>query len=172
MKFPYGSSYDDLQALVNQIKSDIQLSTINFDPYSFVSPSAYDMAWLAMVEEDHNVDDDGELKPMFQDSLDWILCNQNAGEGYWGNSGCLVTSMSDAEDEDRDEMNTLTSTLACVLALHKWNIGCFHLHKGALTDFALLLPFKKIICKCKTRLTTYISHSSCMAYCVIHVRYN
>ncbi|KAJ4878502.1 hypothetical protein Rs2_43520 [Raphanus sativus] len=130
MKFPYGSSYDDLQALVNQIKSDIQLSTINFDPYSFVSPSAYDMAWLAMVEEDHNVDDDGELKPMFQDSLDWILCNQNAGEGYWGNSGCLVTSMSDAEDEDRDEMNTLTSTLACVLALHKWNIGCFHLHKG------------------------------------------
>ncbi|KAJ0265825.1 hypothetical protein HA466_0020520 [Hirschfeldia incana] len=147
MKSAYGSSSDDLNALVNEIKSDIQLSIINFDPYSFVSPSAYDMAWFAMVEEDHNVDDDA-LKPMFQDSLDWILCNQHTGEGHWGNRGCH-TRVSDAGDENKDDMYTLTSTLACVLALHKWNIGCFHLNKGALTGFALF-PFKTIICKCKT----------------------
>lgn len=144
MKFPNGSSNDDLHALVNQIKSDIQLSTINFDPYSFVSPSAYDMAWLAMVEEDHNVDDDDELKPMFQDSLDWILCNQNDREGYWGNSGC-PTPVSEA-GEDRDDMYTLISTLACVLVLHKWNIGCFHLHKGALTELTshYCCPLRKL----------------------------
>ncbi|KAL0793849.1 hypothetical protein Bca101_065226 [Brassica carinata] len=88
------------------------------------------MAWLAMVEEDHNEDDDA-LKPMFQDSLDWILYNQNTGEGHWGNSSCH-TRVSDVGDEDKDDMYTLTSTLACVLALHKWNIGCFHLHKGIL----------------------------------------
>ncbi|KAF8062889.1 hypothetical protein N665_1186s0002 [Sinapis alba] len=128
MKSSYGSSSDDLDALVNHIKSDIQLSIINFDPYSFVSPSAYDMAWLAMVEEDHKEDDD-ELKPMFQDSLDWILCNQNTEEGHWGNSSSH-TLVSDAGDKDIGDMYTLTSTLACVLALHKWNIGCFHLHKG------------------------------------------
>ncbi|XP_019085664.1 PREDICTED: (E,E)-geranyllinalool synthase-like, partial [Camelina sativa] len=100
------------------------------DPYSFVSPSAYDTAWLSMIEEDNNVGDD-ELKPMFQDCLDWIMCNQNAREGFWGNSGGY-TQMADAEAEDGEEdMYILTSTLACVVALHKWNIGYFHLHKGA-----------------------------------------
>ncbi|CAA7015168.1 unnamed protein product [Microthlaspi erraticum] len=125
MKLPCSSSSDDLHALVNEIKRDVQLSNINHDPYSFVSPSAYDTAWLAMIEEDDNVGDD-ELKPMFQGCLDWIMCNQNAGEGFWGNSSGYTT----AGDEDEEDMHTLTSTLACVAALHKWNMGCLHLHKG------------------------------------------
>lgn len=132
MKSPYGFSSDDLHTLVNEIKREVQLSNINLDPYTFVSPSAYDTAWLAMIEEDDNVGDD-ELKPMFQDCLDWILCNQNAREGSWGNSG-RYTPVTDAGDEDGEEgMYILTSTLACVVALRKWNIGSFHLHKGALT---------------------------------------
>lgn len=126
MKFPCCSSDGALHALVNEIKKEIQLSNINLDPYSFVSPSAYDTAWLAMVEEDDNVGD-YELKPMFQDCLDWIMCNQNAGEGFWGNSGGY-TPVDIAGDEE--DMYTLTSTLACVAALHKWNIGCLHLDKG------------------------------------------
>ncbi|CAH2047854.1 unnamed protein product [Thlaspi arvense] len=128
MMSPYGSSYDDIHALANEIKREVRLSHINFDPYSFVSPSAYDTAWLAMIEEDHYVGDD-ELKPMFQDCLDWIMCNQNAGEGFWGNSGGY-TPVAGAGGEDEEDMYALTSTLACVVALHKWNIGCLHLHKG------------------------------------------
>ncbi|EOA33506.1 hypothetical protein CARUB_v10019776mg [Capsella rubella] len=124
MKSSYGSS-NDLHALVNETKREIQLSSITLDPYSFVSPSAYDTAWLSMIEEDNNVGDDDELKPMFQECLDWIMCNQNAREGFWGNSGGY-TQVADAEED----MYILTSTLACVVALHKWNTGCFHLHKG------------------------------------------
>ncbi|KAL1210783.1 (E,E)-geranyllinalool synthase [Cardamine amara subsp. amara] len=127
LKSPFSS--DDLHTLVNEIKREIQLSNINLDPYSFVSPSAYDTAWLAMIEEEDNVGDD-EPKPMFQDCLDWILCNQNAREGFWGNSG-RYTPVTDAGYKDGEEgMYILTSTLACVVALHKWNIGSFHLHKG------------------------------------------
>lgn len=130
MKSSYGSSSDDLHTLINEIKREIQLSNINLDPYSFVSPSAYDTAWLSMIEEDNNVGDD-ELKPMFKECLDWIMCNQNAREGFWGNSGGY-TPVADAGDKDCEEdMYILTSTLTCVVALHKWNIGCFHLHKGA-----------------------------------------
>ncbi|CAA0306496.1 unnamed protein product [Arabidopsis thaliana] len=129
MKSSYGSSSDDLHAFVNEIKREIQLSNINLDPYSFVSPSAYDTAWLSMIEEDINVDDN-ELKPMFQGCLDWIMCNQNAREGFWMNS-TSYTTVADGRDEDGEEdMYILTSTLACVVALQKWNIGCFHLHKG------------------------------------------
>ncbi|CAE5962780.1 unnamed protein product [Arabidopsis arenosa] len=131
MKSSYASSSDDLHALVNEIKREIQLSNINLDPYSFVSPSAYDTAWLSMIEEENNVGDD-ELKPMFQDCLDWIMCNQNAREGFWGNSGSYTT-VADAGDEGGEEdMYILSSTLACVVALQKWNTGCFHLHKGIL----------------------------------------
>ncbi|XP_024005035.1 (E,E)-geranyllinalool synthase isoform X2 [Eutrema salsugineum] len=129
MKSPYSSSSsDDLHDLVNEIKREVQLSNINLDPYSFVSPSAYDAAWLSMIEEDNDVGD-GELRPMFGECLDWIMCNQNAGEGFWGNSGGY-TPVADAGDKDEEDLYTLASTLACVVALHKWNIGCLHLHAG------------------------------------------
>ncbi|KAG7585056.1 Terpene synthase metal-binding domain [Arabidopsis thaliana x Arabidopsis arenosa] len=129
MKSSYASSSDDLHALVNEIKREIQLSNINLDPYSFVSPSAYDTAWLSMIEEENNVGDD-ELKPMFQDCLDWIMCNQNAREGFWGNSGSYTTVATAGDEDGEEDMYILTSTLACVVALQKWNTGCFHLHKG------------------------------------------
>ncbi|XP_010418061.1 PREDICTED: (E,E)-geranyllinalool synthase-like isoform X2 [Camelina sativa] len=103
----------DLYFIAEEIKRDtFELDNFNTNPYSFVSPSAYDTAWLAMIE------DDDTLQPMFQGYVDWILNNQNVIEGLWGRLG----------DENGDE--TLTSTLACVVALRKWNIGSLHVHKG------------------------------------------
>lgn len=115
MKFENCSS-SDLYVLAEQIKREtFELDNSNINPYSFVSPSAYDTAWLAMIDD---LNDINTQKPMFRGCLDWILRNQNVVEGMWGNQG----------DENGDE--TLTSTLACVIALRKWNIGSLHVHKG------------------------------------------
>lgn len=103
----------ELYSLAEEIKREtFELDNIKKNPHSFVSPSAYDTAWLAMIE------DIDTQKPMFQGCLDCILSNQNFVEGIWGRHG----------DENGDE--TLTSTLACVVALRKWNIGSLHVHKG------------------------------------------
>ncbi|CAA7029667.1 unnamed protein product [Microthlaspi erraticum] len=104
----------DLYALAEEIKREtFELDKFNINPFSFVSPSAYDTAWLAMIE------DLNTPKPMFRGCLDWILSNQNVVEGQWG------THVDGNGDEE-----TLTSTLACVLALRKWNIGSLLVHKG------------------------------------------
>ncbi|CAE5962779.1 unnamed protein product [Arabidopsis arenosa] len=103
----------DLYVLAEEIKREtFELDNFNMKPYSFVSPSAYDTAWLAMIE------DVGTQTPMFQGCVDWILSNQNVVEGIWGRH----------QDDNGDE--TLTSTIACVVALRKWNIGSLHVHKG------------------------------------------
>ncbi|EOA34402.1 hypothetical protein CARUB_v10021930mg [Capsella rubella] len=103
----------DLYSLAEEIKREtFELDNFDMNPYSFVSPSPYDTAWLAMIE------DDGTQTPMFQGCLDWILSNQNVVEGLWGRH----------QDDNGDE--TLTSTLACVVALRKWHIGSLHVCKG------------------------------------------
>ncbi|KAL1210782.1 (E,E)-geranyllinalool synthase [Cardamine amara subsp. amara] len=103
----------ELYSLADEIKREtFEFDKIKNNPYSFVSPSAYDTAWLAMIED---VD---TQKPMFQGCLDWILSNQNVVEGIWGSHG----------DENGDE--TLTSTLACVVALRKWKTGSLQVRKG------------------------------------------
>ncbi|KFK22220.1 hypothetical protein AALP_AAs67262U000200 [Arabis alpina] len=114
MKFENCSS-SDLYVLAEEIKREtFELDNFNINPYSLVSPSAYDTAWLAMIED---LSDINTPKPMFRGCLDWILSNQHVVEGMWGNQG-----------DNGDE--TLTSTLTCVLALRKWNIGILHVHKG------------------------------------------
>ncbi|CAH2047853.1 unnamed protein product [Thlaspi arvense] len=106
----------DIHVLAKEIKRETyELDKLNVNPYSYVSPSAYDTAWLAMIED---LNDVNAKKPMFPGCLDWILSNQNALEGLWGNHG----------DDNGDE--TLSSTLACVVALRKWNTGSLHVHKG------------------------------------------
>lgn len=67
MKFKNCSS-SDLYVLAEEIKREtFELDNINRNPYSFVFPSAYDTAWIAMIE------DLNTQKPMFRGSLDWIL---------------------------------------------------------------------------------------------------
>ncbi|KAL0437474.1 UNVERIFIED_CONTAM: Kolavenyl diphosphate synthase TPS5, chloroplastic [Sesamum radiatum] len=69
-----------------------------------ISVSAYDTAWVALVE-----DVGGGGVPQFPSSLDWISNNQHE-DGSWG---------------DRDTFSAhdrIINTLACVVALRFWNL--------------------------------------------------
>ncbi|PIN17551.1 cis-abienol synthase [Handroanthus impetiginosus] len=81
-----------------------------------ISPSAYDTAWVAMVPSREY----SGRKPCFSQCLDWILQNQNP-DGSWGlqypGHPYLVK-------------DSLSCTLACLLALRKWNVGEQLVQKG------------------------------------------
>ncbi|KAL5214151.1 hypothetical protein ABZP36_003303 [Zizania latifolia] len=79
-----------------------------------LSPSSYDTAWVAMVPLQGS-----PQAPCFPQCVEWILQNQQ-DNGSWGTngSGSLV---------NRD---ILSSTLACVLALKRWNVGREHIGRG------------------------------------------
>ncbi|XP_059635069.1 (E,E)-geranyllinalool synthase-like [Cornus florida] len=101
------------QTLVNEIKEDMfstSSSTNSIDVYSFVSPSAYDTAWLAMIPDPEQRD-----CPMFKGCLDWVLDNQR-DEGFWG--------------EDQYTIDTLLATLVCMVVLKTWNVGDKNIKKG------------------------------------------
>ncbi|KAL7159544.1 hypothetical protein ABFS83_01G034800 [Erythranthe nasuta] len=80
-----------------------------------ISPSAYDTAWVAMVpasEYYSGGSGGGGDRPCFPQCLDWIMENQNP-DGSWG------------LDPDHPFLvkDRLSCTLACVLALRKWDVG-------------------------------------------------
>lgn len=77
---------------------------------SSVSPSAYDTAWLAMIPDSKNTEN-----PMFKCCVDWVLNNQKE-RGFWG--------------DDHNLIYTLSSTLACILALATWNVGPQNIELG------------------------------------------
>ncbi|XP_071721030.1 S-linalool synthase [Rutidosis leptorrhynchoides] len=83
---------------------------------SFVSPSAYDTAWLAMIPHPmkHNT-------PLFMGCLDWILDNQN-DRGYWG--------QSHNADNKLPTIDAITCTLTCMIVLRKWGVGAQNVEKG------------------------------------------
>ncbi|MBA0836701.1 hypothetical protein Goarm_008896, partial [Gossypium armourianum] len=101
------SKVSNIEALVKQIKEEI---LPDIDPYSFVSASAYDTAWLAMVPADSD-----QTCPMFKECLEWVVNNQTK-EGCWGK--CV------------DAIDTLSATLACVIAIHMWSIGANNIKRG------------------------------------------
>ncbi|KAF3436290.1 hypothetical protein FNV43_RR23382 [Rhamnella rubrinervis] len=78
-----------------------------------ISISAYDTAWVALVED--VVHESG--LPQFPSSLQWIANNQ-LPDGSWGDSQILSA-------HDR-----IINTLACVIALKTWNIHPDKCHKG------------------------------------------
>ncbi|KAG7962216.1 hypothetical protein I3843_09G054400 [Carya illinoinensis] len=92
-----------IQSQVDKIKKKMSSSTC--DPYSFISPSAYDTAWLAMIPDPHQ-----PLQPMFKSCLEWVLQNQK-GVGFWG----------ECDAHGVPTIECLPATLACIVALKKWN---------------------------------------------------
>ncbi|KAM7466016.1 hypothetical protein LguiB_013578 [Lonicera macranthoides] len=86
-----------------------------------LSVSSYDTAWVAMVPSNNNGGFSKEEKqlPCFPSCVEWIKENQKA-DGSWG----LNPSHPSLVQE------SLSSTLACVLALQKWNAGEQLVQKG------------------------------------------
>ncbi|NP_001348122.1 ent-kaur-16-ene synthase, chloroplastic [Zea mays] len=80
-----------------------------------LSPSAYDTAWVAMVPSPGS-----PQAPCFPQCVQWILENQ-LDNGSWGHNEV---------DSSADKKETILATLACVIALKKWDVGPAHITKG------------------------------------------
>lgn len=72
-----------------------------------LSVSSYDTAWVAMVPSQDSLDH----QPQFPKCLNWIQENQHP-DGSWGLDPSHPLLIKDS----------LLCTLACVLALQKWNV--------------------------------------------------
>ncbi|KAI3697983.1 hypothetical protein L6452_31092 [Arctium lappa] len=108
------SSLASIEALVAKLKEEMFSKNKNDHlNYSFVSPSAYDTAWLAMIPHPHE-----RNTPLFKSCLEWLLNNQNR-RGYWGES------MSG----DLPTIDALPATLASMVVLQKWGIGDKNIEK-------------------------------------------
>nr|AFJ67819.1 pinene synthase-like protein [Solanum habrochaites] len=79
-----------------------------------LSPSSYDTAWVAMVPSKHSLNE-----PCFPQCLDWIIENQRE-DGSWGLNPSHPLLLKDS----------LSSTLACLLALTKWRVGEEQIKRG------------------------------------------
>ncbi|XXG48534.1 hypothetical protein AAC387_Pa02g2957 [Persea americana] len=90
---------DEICRRVNGIKA-----TLRSMDDGEISVSAYDTAWVALVE-----DINGNGSPQFSSSLQWIVDNQ-LSDGSWGDHKIFFA-------HDR-----IINTLACVVALKYWNI--------------------------------------------------
>ncbi|KAL6651356.1 hypothetical protein ACP70R_010281 [Stipagrostis hirtigluma subsp. patula] len=80
-----------------------------------LSPSYYDTAWVAMVPLQVS-----PHVPRFPQCVEWILHHQEE-DGSWGRLNPF---------DSRVSKDVLSSTLACVLALEKWNVGREHIRRG------------------------------------------
>ncbi|KAF2320390.1 hypothetical protein GH714_027368 [Hevea brasiliensis] len=79
-----------------------------------LSVSSYDTAWVAMVPSK-----DSSKQPSFPKCLNWVMENQGI-DGSWGLDPSHPLLVKDS----------LSCTLACVLALQKWKVGQQLIHKG------------------------------------------
>ncbi|KAI3498201.1 hypothetical protein L1887_33970 [Cichorium endivia] len=78
-----------------------------------LSVSSYDTAWVAMVPSPNS-----PKSPCFPDCLNWLMDNQ-LDDGSWG-----------LHQHPQSSKDTLSSTLACILALKRWNVGNYQINKG------------------------------------------
>ncbi|KAI3510369.1 hypothetical protein L1887_17308 [Cichorium endivia] len=107
------SSLASIQVLVTKLKEEMFSKTRKHHLQSFVSPSAYDTAWLAMIPHamEHG-------SPLFKACLEWVLNNQKEG-GYWGESF-----------NDHPTIDALPATIASMVVLRKWGMGVDNIEKG------------------------------------------
>ncbi|KAF2304489.1 hypothetical protein GH714_032040 [Hevea brasiliensis] len=75
--------------------------------------SSYDTAWVAMVPSQNSF-----KQPLFPECLNWIMENQQP-DGSWALDPAHPLLIKDS----------ISSTLACLLALHKWNVADQLVHK-------------------------------------------
>ncbi|XP_059284899.1 S-linalool synthase-like [Lycium ferocissimum] len=119
------SSLSSIESLVNEIKKELLISNQDFNNTFLTQTSAYDTAWLAMIPY-NNQEANG---PMFESCLNWILNNQNE-QGFWG----------EPNGENLPTIYALPTTLACMIALKKWNVGESHVRRGKIKLlFAILM---------------------------------
>ncbi|KAI9121580.1 hypothetical protein K1719_008613 [Acacia pycnantha] len=111
------STLCSIKSRVQKIKK--MMFSPNVDPYSFVSPSAYDTAWLAMIPDSCSDDSDKNLKPMFRNCLNWLISNQKE-QGFWGECDAFGNPTVEA----------LPTTLASIVALKMWNTESLAIEKG------------------------------------------
>ncbi|EEF40889.1 Alpha-bisabolene synthase, putative [Ricinus communis] len=100
-----------IKALVRDVKEEMFL---DIDPYSLIAASAYDTAWLAMVPNNSD-----PSQPMFMNCVNWVLINQKE-VGFWG----------EGDGHGMPTIECLPATIACMIALKKWNIGQTMINKG------------------------------------------
>ncbi|XP_052623499.1 ent-copalyl diphosphate synthase 1 [Lactuca sativa] len=98
---------DEIKGFVERIK--VMLGSMDEGE---ITVSAYDTAWVALVQ-----DIDGNGRPEFPSSLEWIVKNQ-LSDGSWGDH--LIFSAHDR----------IINTLACVIALTSWNVHPGKCQKG------------------------------------------
>ncbi|KAM7466315.1 hypothetical protein LguiB_013877 [Lonicera macranthoides] len=101
--------YKDVQGSIERIRQ-------RFVGKVDLSASSYDTAWVAMVPSNR---DSPNQQPCFPGCLEWVMENQKA-DGSWGLSSNHPSLVKDS----------LSSTLACVLALQKWKVGEQLVQKG------------------------------------------
>ncbi|KAK6911105.1 Terpene synthase, metal-binding domain, partial [Dillenia turbinata] len=105
----------DLQINSSMQRVDVSKERIKkmFDKVE-LSVSSYDTAWVAMVPSSNS-----SHAPLFPGCVKWLLDNQHP-DGSWS-----LPSRSPLLTKD-----ALSSTLACILALKRWDIGEGHVKKG------------------------------------------
>ena len=107
------SSLSSVQSLVAKVRKELFSGQDVL--CAFVSPSAYETAWLAMVPDTKKYN-----QPMFNSCLAWVLNNQKEG-GFWG----------EHYGEGVPTVDTLPATLACMVVLRTWNVGEENIRKGS-----------------------------------------
>ncbi|CAI9279041.1 unnamed protein product [Lactuca saligna] len=100
---PTVMTFDMTKERIRKLFSNVELSV-----------SSYDTAWVAMVPSPNSPE-----YPCFPHCLNWLMDNQ-LDDGSWG----LLPHHSPLIKD------TLSSTLACVLALKRWNVGKDQINKG------------------------------------------
>lgn len=103
-----------INASVQKVKEEVFLA-MDDDPYSLIASSAYNTAWLAMVPADNG----DPLQPMFKNCLDWVLNNQKE-DGFWG----------ECDSHGMPTVECLPATIACMVALQRWNAGQLLIDRG------------------------------------------
>uniref|UniRef100_B9SIL7 Ent-sandaracopimaradiene synthase KSL3, chloroplastic n=1 Tax=Ricinus communis TaxID=3988 RepID=KSL3_RICCO len=103
VKIPASDREGPMSSSIKEMLNNVELSV-----------SSYDTAWAAMVPAL-----DSSKQPLFPKYLSWVMENQKS-DGSWGldlNHPLLIK-------------DSLSSTLACVLTLQRWNVGQQLVHKG------------------------------------------